>query len=125
MTSSPDRRDRIDIIDLQVQGIIGINADERVNEQDILVNVSMWADTRKAAESDSIDDAVNYRTVTKAIIDHIRAGEPMLVERLVAEIADLCLAADSRIDEVAVRVEKPGALRHARSVGVAIRRTRD
>jgi len=84
----------------------------------------MWADTRRAAESDSIEDAVNDRTIAKAIITHIRDGKPMLVERLVAEIADLCLSADGRIEEVAVRVEKPGALRHARSVGVAIHRSR-
>lgn len=124
MSWQPDHRDRIDIVDLRVAGIIGINPDERVNEQEILVNVSMWADTSKAAASDDIADAVNYRTITKAIIAHIEAGAPMLVERLVAEIADLCLDADSRVDEVAVRVEKPGALRHADSVGVAIHRSR-
>lgn len=124
MSWQPDHRDRIDVVDLRVAGIIGINPDERVNEQEILVNVSMWADTSKAAASDDIADAVNYRTITKAIIAHIEAGAPMLVERLVAEIADLCLDADSRVDEVAVRVEKPGALRHADSVGVAIHRSR-
>ena len=124
MSAAADRRDRIDIIDLRVSGIIGINPDERINEQEILVNVSMWADTRRAAESDSIDDAGNERTISEAIITHIRDGKPMLVERLVAEIGDRCLSADGRIEEVAGRVEKPGALRHARSVGVAIHRSR-
>ena len=124
MTCQHDSRDRIDIVDLRVSGIIGINPDERVNEQDILVNVSMWADTRAAAASDDIDDAVNYRTITKKIIAHIQSHKPMLVERLVSEIAELCLEADHRVDEVAVRVEKPGALRHAASVGVAITRSR-
>ncbi len=119
-----DKRDRIDIYDLVVSGIIGINPEERVTEQDVRVNVSLWADTRPAAASDNIDDAVNYRTITKQIIAHIQQGEPMLVERLVAELADLCLAADDRIDEVKVSVEKPGALRHARSVGVTIHRSR-
>ena len=67
---------------------------------------------------------MNYRTVTKKIIAHIQSHKPMLVERLVAELAELCLDADGRVEEVSVRVEKPGALRHAASVGVAITRTR-
>lgn len=116
--------DRIVIKDLEVRGILGINPDERVNPQDILVNATLWADTRRAARSDDIEDAVNYRTVTKTVIAHIEAGEPMLVERLVDELAEICLAADDRVSEVEVTVEKPGALRHARSVGITIRRSR-
>jgi len=114
--------DRIHIRDLVVPGIVGINPDERVNKQDVLVNVTLWVDTHEAAKSDKIDDAVNYRTVTKAMIAHVESGEPMLVERLVAELAGICLGADDRIREVEVTVEKPGALRHARSVGITIRR---
>ncbi len=117
------RLDRIFIKDLVVPGIIGINPDERVTEQDICVNVIMWADTSAAARSDDIADAVNYRTVAKRIIAHIEKGEPMLVERLVQEIADLCLE-DERVDSVEVSVEKPGALRHAESVGIRILRSR-
>ena len=117
--------DRIRIMDLVVAGIVGINPDERVNKQDVLVNATLWVDTRQAAKSDDIDDAVNYRTVTKAMIAHVESGEPMLVERLVAELADICLGADERIREVEVTVEKPGALRHARSVGITIRRTKE
>ena len=113
-----DPMDQIVIRDLLVRGIVGINPDERTKPQDILVNVTMWADTRAAAASDDIEDAVNYRTITKAIVAHIEAGDPMLVERLVAEIADICLDADERVEEVEVAVEKPGALRFARSVGV-------
>lgn len=114
--------DQIHIKDLLVSGIIGINPDERLNKQDILVNATLWADTRAASVSDDIQDAVNYRTVTKEIITHIEAGEPMLVERLVREIADICLS-DQRVNQVEVTVEKPGALRHARSVGITINRS--
>ena len=117
--------DRIHIKDLLVPGIVGIKPDERVNEQDVLINATLWVDTRPAAESDDIVDAVNYRTVTKAMIAHVESGEPMLVERLVAELADICLEADDRIGKVEVTVEKPGALRHARSVGITIRRPRE
>ncbi len=114
--------DQIHIKDLLVSGIIGINPDERINKQDILVNATLWVDTRVAAASDDIVDSVNYRTITKAIIAHVEAGEPMLVERLVQEIADICLS-DSRVEKAGVTVEKPGALRHARTVGIRIVRT--
>ena len=117
--------DRIVIKDLLVRGIVGINPDEREHEQDILVNATLWVDTRPAAASDRIEDAVNYRSVAKAMIAHLREGRPRLVERLAEELAGVCLAADARIAEVEVSVEKPGALRHARSVGVVIRRRRD
>ncbi len=120
---SPMQLDRIQITDLMISGIIGINPDERVNEQDIRVNATLWVDTRVAAISDDIEDAVNYRTITKTIIAHIEEGEPMLVERLVSEIADICLS-DPRVQQVEVTVEKPGALRHARSVGITITRSR-
>lgn len=114
--------DQILIKDLVVRGILGINPDERVNKQDILVNITMWADTSAAAASDNIADAVNYKTITKRIVKHIEDGEPMLVERLVQEIADMCLE-DERVDRVEVTVEKPGALRFARSVGIGIVRS--
>ena len=116
--------DRIVIKDLLVPGIIGINPEERHQAQDVLVNATLWADTRPAAASDAIEDAVNYRSVAKAMIAHIREGKPLLVERLAEELARVCLDADPRIAEVELSVEKPGALRHARSVGVVIRRSR-
>lgn len=116
--------DRIFIRDLLVRGIVGINPDERVNRQDILVNVTLWADTRPAAASDEIADAVNYKTVSKAIIAHIEQGEPLLVERLAEALVRLCFESDSRIQAVEMTVEKPGALRFARSVGLMIYRER-
>jgi len=117
--------DRIVIKDLLVRGIVGINPDERSNRQDILINVTLWADTRPAAASDDIADAVNYRTITKAMIRHVESGDPGLVERLAEELARICLDADGRVTAVEIGLEKPGALRFARSVGVLIRRTRD
>ena len=115
--------DQVLIKDLVVSGIIGINPDERVNEQDIRINVVMWVDTARAAQSDDIREAVNYRTITKRIISHVQAGKPMLVERLVSEVADICLE-EPRVERVEATVEKPGALRYARSVGISIVRSR-
>lgn len=117
--------DRIHIKDLLVRGIVGINPDERVNRQDILVNATLWADLAPAGVSDDIADAVNYKTIAKAFIAHIEEGEPLLVERLAAELVAICFDTDPRVAEAEVTVEKPGAVRFARSVGVTVRRTRD
>jgi dihydroneopterin aldolase/D-erythro-7,8-dihydroneopterin triphosphate epimerase len=116
--------DRVHIRDLSVSGILGINPDERVHRQKILITATLFVDTRPAAASDEIADAVNYRTVSKRLIAHVERGEPMLVERLVSELVDVCFDADDRIEEVEMTVEKPDALRHARSVGITIMRTR-
>jgi D-erythro-7,8-dihydroneopterin triphosphate epimerase len=116
--------DQIYIKDLMLRTIIGINDEERKNRQDVLINLVLDVDTRLAGESDDIEHAVNYRTMTKRIITMVEASQFYLVERLAAEIAAICLD-DARVQRVRVTVEKPGALRFARSVGVSIERGRD
>jgi len=116
--------DRIIIKDLFLRTIIGVNDDERTNRQDVLVNLVLETDMRKAARSDDIADAVNYRTLTKRVIDLVEGSHFFLVEKLADEIARLCLS-DRRVNHVTVSVEKPAALRFAKSVGVSIERGRD
>lgn len=116
--------DRIVIRDLLVRGIVGINGEERHNRQDVLLNLTLFTDTRPAARSDDIADAVNYRDIAKQVIDLVEAGKPYLVEKLVEDVARLCLS-DSRVERVQVTAEKPGALRFAKSVGVSIERSRE
>jgi FolB domain-containing protein len=115
--------DKIFIKDLLLRGIIGINDDERVNRQDILINITIFANTRQAAVSDDIEDAVNYRTITKRIIEHVEGSADFLVEKLVNDIAQIILG-EFAAERVIVRVEKPGALRFAQSVGIEIDRSR-
>ncbi|MGI9648579.1 MAG: dihydroneopterin aldolase [Acidimicrobiia bacterium] len=116
--------DRIHIRDLLVHAIIGINPNERVIPQDVLVNATLFVDTRPAGESDQMADSVNYSTVTKAMKAHIEASEPGLVEKLVADLAGVCFETDDRVLEVEITVEKPGAVSFTRSVGVTVHRTR-
>jgi dihydroneopterin aldolase/D-erythro-7,8-dihydroneopterin triphosphate epimerase len=116
--------DRILIHDLFLLTIIGINEEERTERQDVVINLVVETDTRRAGQSDDIADAVNYRTLTKQIIELVENSQFLLVERLAEVIATLCLA-DSRVDKVKVTVEKPLALRFARSVGVSIERSRE
>jgi 2-amino-4-hydroxy-6-hydroxymethyldihydropteridine diphosphokinase len=115
--------DQIHIKDLLLRTLIGINKEEREKRQDVLINITLSADTRPAGRSDEIADAVNYKTITKRVIRMVEASSFYLVERMVDEIARICLA-DARVEAARVRVEKPGALRFARSVGVEIYRTR-
>jgi len=116
--------DRIEIRDLLLRGILGINDEEREKKQDILVNLTLIADLRPAGRSDDIADTANYRTITKRVIEHVERTGRYTVEALATDIARLCLE-DPRVTSVRVRVEKPGALRFARSVGVEIERNRD
>ena len=67
--------DKIIIRDLLLRGIIGINPDERVKQQDILINMVIWADIRQAAASDAIEDAVDYKSITKRVISVGVAGD--------------------------------------------------
>ena len=125
MRETPDLShcDRIQIEDLVVRTIIGIYDRERNRCQDVVVNITLWTDITAAARSDDIEQAVDYRSLTKNIIKHVEESRCMLLERLVEEISELVLE-DAAIVATSVKVEKPGALRFSRSVGIEIFRTR-
>ncbi len=115
--------DKVYIKDLLLRGIIGINPEERVKKQDILINIILYTDISKAAASDDIADAANYKAISKRIIQHVEESSDYLVEKLVTDIARIILT-EYPVERAMVRVEKPGALRFASSVGVEIDRTR-
>jgi FolB domain-containing protein len=112
--------DQIHIKDLLLRTIIGINDDERRNKQDVLINITLYAD-HSAAVSDEIKDTVNYRTITKQTMQLVEESQFFLVEKMALEIAKICLA-NPRVKRAVVTVEKPGAVRFARSVGVTVDR---
>lgn len=116
--------DTVIIKDLLVRGIIGVNDWERKRAQDILINVTLFTDTRRAAETDNIADCVNYSTMSKRIQAHAESAERLTVEALANDLAKICLE-DKGVRRVILRVEKPGAVRFAKSVGVEIERSRD
>lgn len=115
--------DRIEIRDLLLRGILGINPEEREKKRDILINLTLYTDLRPAGKSDDIACTANYRTMTKRVIEHVENVGRCTVEALATDVARLCLE-DPRVTRVRVRIEKPGALRFARSVGVEIERRR-
>ncbi len=118
-----DALDKIYIRDLLCRCIVGIYPEERENKQDVIINIEMACDLSTAAASDNIDDTVNYKSVKKEIIALVENSGFLLIERMAGEIASLCLAHPG-VRQVRVTVDKPGALRFARSVAVEIVRTR-
>lgn len=113
--------DKIIIKDLLLRCIIGINEEERHKKQDVIINITLYSDLKKVSINDSIEDAVNYKTVTKKIIKMVEKSSYFLIERLAEEIAVICLGSPE-IKQVDVRVDKPGALRFADSVAAEITR---
>ena len=116
--------DKVIIRDLVARGIIGVNDWEREKQQEILINIVAFADTRKAAHSDNLTDCVDYRTLARKAREHAESAARRTVEALASDLAELCLQ-DPAIHGVIVRVEKPGAVRFSQSVGVEIERNRD
>lgn len=114
--------DRIEIHDLSVRCIVGINPEERVKKQDVIINLTLFGDLRQAGRSDDIQDAINYKTLTKRVLDHVEESSYFLVERMAHKIAEIAVQ-EFGIARAIVSVEKPGALRFARSVGVVVERT--
>lgn len=116
--------DKVFIKDLLARGIIGIREWEREKEQDILINVTVYTNTIPAAESDDINDCVDYSALAKKIQQHAETAKRLTVEALANDLARLCLE-EKLVRKVVVRVEKPGAVRFAKSVGVEVERKRD
>ncbi len=115
--------DAIHIRDLALRCIIGIFPEERREKQDVIINVTMYADLRKACQTDRLEDTIDYKAVKHRIIDAVEKSQFSLVERLAEEIAGICLQ-EPVVRRVTVTVDKPAALRFARSVAIEITRSR-
>ena len=115
--------DKVFIKDLAVRGIIGINDWERGKPQEMLINITVFTDTRLAAKSDDLADCVDYSALAKKIQAHAETAARFTVEALAEDLADICLG-EKGVEKAVVRVEKPGAVRFSKSVGVEIERTK-
>lgn len=113
--------DIVYIRDLQVDTIIGIFDWEREVRQTISIDLDMAADIVKAAGSDNIEDALNYKAVAKRLISFIENSNCLLVERLAEEVAQIVIQ-EFKVPWLKLRLSKPGALRGSRDVGLIIER---
>ena len=110
---------RIRVKDLCLRTFIGINEDEILNKQDVLINLTILYAAQDAVRDNDIDHALNYRTITKAIIAHVEGNRFALLERLTQEILDLVMSHES-VRYAEVEVDKPHALRFAESVSITL-----
>jgi dihydroneopterin aldolase/D-erythro-7,8-dihydroneopterin triphosphate epimerase len=114
---------RIYIRDLHARCIVGIYPEERAHKQDVIINITLEANLDTACQTDAIEDTVNYKSIKKSVYTMVENSQFFLIERLAEEVATLCLA-DPKVRQTTVTVDKPGALRFARSVAVEITRGR-
>ena len=115
--------DRIFLHGLEVECIIGFIEWERRVKQTIVLDVEMPVDCAKAAQSDEVADTLDYKKVAKRLISFASTSEFKLVETLAHRAAMLILE-EFNVDWVRLSVNKPGAIRHSKDVGVAVLRTR-
>lgn len=113
--------DIIFLRDLRIDTLIGIYDWERRVKQTISLDLEMSTDIRKAAATDAIDDTLNYKAVAKRIIAFVEASEFQLVETLAERITEIVLA-EFNVPWVRLTLNKTGAVRGARDVGVIIER---
>jgi len=116
-------RDRVFIEDLRIETVIGIFDWEREIKQAISLDVEMAFDIRKAAQSDAIEDALDYKAVAKRLIQLVAGSEYQLVESLAERCAAVILE-EFPVPWLRLKLSKPGAVRGSSAVGVTIERGR-
>ena len=113
--------DKVLISNLQVETIIGIFDWEREVKQVVSIDLEMEFDNKKAAKSDDIKDALDYKKVGKRITTFVKKSKYKLVERLAEQIAKIVIK-EFPVSSVTVSLMKPGAMRGSESVGIRITR---
>lgn len=116
--------DKVLIEGLRVNAVIGIFEWERQIEQPVLIDLVMTVDTRAAAVSDDIQDAVNYALVAEQVTELTQSLKPQLLETLANKLATMILNNFSTVQTIQVKVKKPLAVKSAQAVGIEIIRER-
>ncbi|HEV2269632.1 MAG TPA: dihydroneopterin aldolase [Steroidobacteraceae bacterium] len=123
MTSPTGSDDRIFLRGLTAECIIGFIEWERRVKQTVVVDLELPVDCRRASISDDVADTVDYKRVAKRVLAYIEASEFKLVETLAHRLA-LLLLEEFALEWVRISLNKPGAIRNSRDVGVVIERNR-
>lgn len=111
------------IKDLLLRPYIGIKDDEISNQQDVLINVALTYDATAAINRNEISAALNYRTITKQIIDHVDGNRFALLERLTHEVLSIIMEYQA-VTWARVEIDKPKALRYSDSVSISLQASR-
>ncbi|MEJ6656799.1 MAG: dihydroneopterin triphosphate 2'-epimerase [Pseudomonas sp.] len=110
---------RIRVKNLRLRTFIGIKEEEINNRQDVLINARILYPADTAVTENEIDHALNYRTITKALISHVENNRFALLERLTQELLDIIMQHE-QVRYAEVEVDKPHALRFAESVSITL-----
>ncbi len=113
--------DTIFIRELRIETVIGVNDWEREISQAVVIDLEMAADVRQAAATDNIEDTLNYKAVGKRIIEFVEKSKFQLVETLAERVAEIVMN-EFDVPWLRIQVNKEGALRGARGVGVILER---
>lgn len=114
--------DTIFIRDLAIDTVIGIFDWERKVRQTLIFDLEMDFDIRKAAVSDDIADTLDYKAVSQRLIDYVGDADFLLVEALIENMARL-IVEEFGVSRVKISLNKKGALRGAKDVGIIIERS--
>lgn len=123
MTTPTQNSDRIFLRGLTAECIIGFIDWERRVKQTVVVDLELPVDCRRAAVTDDVADTVDYKSVAKRVLAYIEASEFKLVETLAQRLA-LLLVEEFALEWVRISLNKPGAIRNSRDVGVVLERSR-
>ena len=114
----------INIRNLRLRTYIGFNPDEMEKQQDVVINIQIRYEITDKVLQDKVEEALNYKTVTKQVITHVEQGRFLLLEKLVADILAISCEHPS-VRHTQVTVDKPHALRFADSVSLTLEYTAD
>ena len=105
--------------DLLIRTYIGFNPEELRNKQDVVINMTIRADVNEAIRNDDVKNSYNYKTITKKVIKLVQEGKFKMLENLTQQILDLILL-NPQVEWAKVEVDKPHALRFAKSVSIEL-----
>lgn len=109
----------ITIHNLRLRTFIGFNPDETTKKQDVVINIEIDYAIAGEVLDDRVEDALDYKVITKAVIEHVEDGRFLLLEKLVADVLGIC-SAHPAVRRARVTIDKPHALRFADSVSLAL-----
>lgn len=112
-------RATINIRNLRLRTFIGFNEEERIKKQDVVLNLEISYRTNPAMFNDDVEGALNYKTITKAVIRQVEEGRFLLLEKLVADVLATC-SNHPEVTHARVTIDKPHALRFAESVSLTL-----
>lgn len=109
----------INIRNLRLRTYIGFNPEERIKKQDVVLNIQIRYRPNPSVLDDQVQGALNYKTITKAVIRQVEEGRFLLLEKLVADVLATC-SNHADVSQASVTIDKPHALRFAESVSLTL-----